>query len=278
MKYRQKGNELSVPQTVLLIVLVISVLYPFFMLLITSLKTKGDYLDSPIGLPKNWAFTNYITVYATANVSRSLLNSMILTVFSVTGQIAIGSLAAYALSKMRFRGRKTLSVAFLLPLFLPVQSVIIPLYVFYKNLHLLNNFFGIIIIYIASGMPLVILTLSNFMLTIPVQISEAAFIDGLSHFNTYCRIIFPMLKPAVMTVIIISGLSIWNDFYLPMIMLTDVKLATLPLKTYMFAGQYRTDWTKICVCIVYLIIPITITYFCLQKRIIEGISSGAVKG
>jgi raffinose/stachyose/melibiose transport system permease protein len=262
----------------LLLALAIGVLYPFLLLLNTSFKTKAEYLDSPVDLPKAWTLANYFSVYKTAGISRAFVNSAILTSVSVAGQLLFGSIAAYALAKMRFKGKNMLSLAFLLPLFLPIQSVIIPLYIFYKNLNLLNTFSGLIIINIASGLPLAILILSKFMLTIPREISEAAFIDGLSDFKTYYRIILPLLTPAVGVVIIISSLSIWNDFYLPMIMLTDAKLATLPLKTYMFAGQYRTDWTKISVCIVFLVIPIITLYVFLQKKIIEGIAAGAIKG
>ncbi|MDR3337379.1 MAG: carbohydrate ABC transporter permease [Treponema sp.] len=278
MKPYRKRKEISILQTAVLLVLVLSALYPFFLLLITSLKTKGNYLDDPVSLPRVLTLANYINVYKTAKISQAMMNSAILTIFSVFGQLAFGSIAAYALAKMRFKNRTLLSLAFLFPLFLPIQSVIIPLYIFYKYLKLLNTLGGLIIIYIASGLPLAILMFSNFMLSVPIEISEAAYIDGVSHFGVYSRIILPLLKPAVATVIIISSLTIWNDFYLPMIMLTDVNLATLPLKAYMFAGQYRTDWTKICTCIVYLIIPVTIVYFCLQRQIIDGITKGAVKG
>jgi raffinose/stachyose/melibiose transport system permease protein len=116
------------------------------------------------------------------------------------------------------------------------------------------------------------------MRTIPASISEAALLDGLSHFGLYAKIIIPLLQPILAVVIIISSLSVWNDFYLPLIMLTDEKLTTLPLRTYMFSGQYRTDWTKISTCIVFLVAPVIVFYSFMQKRIIEEITHGAITG
>ncbi len=278
MKKGRNPNALSRGQRILLLILTFCAVYPFVMIVIVSFKSRADYLNSPIGLPQQWILKNYETVFQTADIFRAFRNSLVLTVCSVAAQLLSGSLAAYALARMKFKGKRGTYIAFLLPLFMPVQAVVIPLYVIYKNAGLLNSLTGLIIIYTASGLPLVILTLSSFIGTIPVQISEAAFMEGLSHFQVYRRIILPLLKPAVATVIIISGLGVWNDFYLPLLMLTDVKLATLPLKTYLFVGQYRVEWTKISVCIVYLVIPVLIVYFFLQKQIIEGVAAGSVKG
>ncbi|HWQ80593.1 MAG TPA: carbohydrate ABC transporter permease [Anaerovoracaceae bacterium] len=271
-------QQLHPAQLLILIILAFCAVYPFFMILITSFKTRGDYLTAPLGFPKPWTFENYVNVYETADIFRALLNSVILTAGSIAGQLIFGSMAAYAIAKTRLKRKKTVTAAFLLPLFLPIQTVIIPLYVFYTRLNLNNSLFGLMLIYIAGGLPLVILSLSSFMNTIPNEISEAAFIDGLSHFQTYYWIILPLLRPAVAAVVILSGLSIWNDFYLPLLMLTDVDQATLPVKIYLFTGEYSNQWPKICVCIVFLVIPILTAYFFFQKQIISGIAAGAVKG
>jgi raffinose/stachyose/melibiose transport system permease protein len=278
MKAGWKKKSFSVFRMVLLLCAVLCVTYPFFLLLLTSLKTKKEYLDIPVSIPRAWTFINYLRVFKTAKILRSFLNSAVLAAASTAGELAAGSAAAYALSKMRFLGKKAFTLGFLFPLFLPIQNIIIPLYILYKELKLINTLHGLIIIYTACGLPLVILMLRNFMRTIPASISEAALLDGLAHFGLYTRIVIPLLQPILAVVIIISSLSVWNDFYLPLIMLTDEKLATLPLRTYMFSGQYRTDWTKICTCIVFLAAPVIVFYSFMQKQIIGEITHGAITG
>jgi raffinose/stachyose/melibiose transport system permease protein len=273
-----RERSIGLAQLLFLLLLTAFAVFPFVMLLLTSLKTNKEFLDSPLGLPIDWTLSNYASVLKTADILSSFLNSLIITGFSLLGQLALGSLAAYALAKMEFKGKGIVSLALLIPLFLPIQTVIIPLYVLYSRLRLVNTYVGMIIIYIAGGLPLVVLTLTGFMKTIPREISEAAFIDGLSHFRTYLRIIMPLLKPAVATVVIISGLLIWNDFYLPLLMLSNSSIATLPMKIYIFVGEYETQWPKICVCITYMVVPLVAAYFVLQKYIIAGTMRGAVKG
>lgn len=262
----------------ILVALSITVIYPFVMIVIISFRENADFMNNPLRLPQKWVFENYTAVFEKADIVGGLRNSLIITFVSVCLQILLGSLTAYALSKMNFKKSKLFSALFLAPMVFPIYTVIIPLYMMFKQMHLLNNYGGLIIVYAASGLPLVIFILTSFMKTIPFQISESAFVEGASHLRVYFKIILPLIKPAIATTFIISGLSIWNDFFLPLLMISNDKLATLPLKVFLFAGQYTTYWTNISAVIVILVIPILTIYLFLQSQIISGVVAGSVKG
>ena len=128
------------------------------------------------------------------------------------------------------------------------------------------------------GLPLIILILTGFMKTIPYEISEAAIVDGAGHFRIYSMIILPLIKPAIATSVVLSALSVWNDFFLPLIMVTKSDVMTLPMAVFQFKGLYQTSWPMVCACIVFLVVPMMIAYVFLQKHIVSGVVAGAVKG
>lgn len=268
----------SIAKYAVVCILALIVVFPFLLILLISLKSKAEFGISPMGIPKVWTLDNFITVYKVGKIPLAMFNSLFITCLAIFLQIIMGSLAAYALTKMRFKQSKTFSAAFLAPMIFPMTTVIIPLYMLFKQIGLSNSLWGLVIIHTASGLSMVIFILTSFMGTIPIQISEAATVDGASHIRAYRQIIMPLVKPAVATTTIISGLSIWNDFFLPLIMITDPKKSTLPLKIFVFQSQYSDEWTKICACVVFLVVPILIAYVALQRQIISGVVAGSVKG
>ena len=262
----------------LMILLSFIMIYPFICVVLISLKTMNEFRDNPIGFPLALTFTNYIEVYIKGDILTAFFNSTFLTGLSVAGIIIFGSLTAYALTKMRFKKAAFFSNVFLAPMIFPIQTIIIPLYFLFRSMHLVNNMWGLITIFIAGNLPMSIFILTGFMKTIPYALSEAAFVEGANHFRVYFRIILPLIKPAIATAGIIIGIFIWNDFYLPLIMMNDRKLSPLPLKIFMFSGQYEQFWTMICTCVVFLTLPVVIVYLLLQKQIISGVVAGSVKG
>jgi raffinose/stachyose/melibiose transport system permease protein len=281
MKNERKGKKpelFDVIRYIILIAFVIIAFVPFAILPIVSLKTKSDFMKYPLELPRTLNFANYVTVFKRATILRAFFNSFLITAGSLFVELFIGTLASYAITKMNFKKAALFAACFMVPMIFPVQTITIPVYIIYKNIHFLNTFYGMIILYAAIGLPMVVFMMTSFMKTIPIQISESAMIDGASHFTIYLKLIVPLLKPVISTLVVISGLSIWNDFYLPQIMLTSTKMKTMPLKVYDFFGQYTSDWTLICTCIIYVIVPIIILYCIMQKNIISGIAAGAVKG
>lgn len=262
----------------ILIGLTLSTVIPFAVLPLVSFKSKSEFLKYPLALPQEIQFDNYIKVFERSKIVLSFFNSFTITAGTLVIEIIVGALAAYALTKMYFKHSSKFSVAFLIPMVFPIQTITIPIYIIFRNINLLNTRTGLIIIYAATGLPLVIFMLTSFMKTIPVQISESALVDGANYLTIFFKLILPLLKPVISTIIVISGLSIWNDFFLPLIMITDKAKKTLPLKIYDFMGQYTSDWTLICTCIVYVTLPVIIMYCILQKNIISGVVAGSVKG
>lgn len=259
-------------------VIAAAALYPFFLIIMVSLKTLPDFKMRPLGWPGSLNFRGYITVFQRAAIPTAFKNSITITGLSMVVQVFFGSLAAYALTKMQFKRARFFSTAFLAPMIFPITTVILPLYMLFKQLHLLNNLAGLVIIYGATGLPLAIFIFTSFMSTIPYQISEAAIIDGARHFIIYSKLILPLIKPSIATTIVVSSLGIWNDFFLPLLFITNRGLQTLPLKLFVFRGEYASHWPNMCALMVFMLLPIVIVYIFLQKYIISGVIAGSVKG
>ena len=253
-------------------------LYPFLLIVLVSLKSNNDFFSNPIGIPTLFVFRNYYTAYLKANMLRAFISSITITSFSIVAMIIFGSLAAYALSKMNFSKAGFFAAVFLIPMIFPIHTVIVPLYLLFKYLHLTNTIVGMIIIHTAIRLPFAVFVLTGFMKTIPNAISESAVIDGASHLTIYLRCILPLVKPAIATITILNGLLIWNDFFLSLIMISKSTIAPLPLKIYTFSGEYEQNWPMICTSIVFLAVPIIAAYSVLQKQIISGMVAGSIKG
>ena len=263
---------------VLLMMFSILALVPFMVVPVVSLKTRSDFMKHPLAFPRQLNIQNYITVYQRTAIVRSFFNSLVISGGAMLLGLFVGTLASYAITKMRFRRAEGFSVFFMLPMIFPIQTITIPVYVIYKQLRLLNTYHGMILLYAATGLPIIVFMMTSFMKTIPFQISESAMIDGASHPVIYSLLILPLMKPVISALIVVFGLSTWNDFYLPQIMLTKTPMKTLPLKIYDFFGQYSSDWTLICTCIIYVVVPVIVLYCILQRNIINGVTAGAVKG
>jgi raffinose/stachyose/melibiose transport system permease protein len=160
----------------------------------------------------------------------------------------------------------------------PITTVVLPVFLFFRYLHLTNSLFGLVLIYAGTGLPLAIFIFTSFMKTVPYQISEAALLDDANHLQIYGRIIMPLMRSSIATTVILESLSVWNDFFLPLIFIDSKNLRPLPLMLYIFKGTHITNWPYICVLMVFMIIPIVIVYCLLQKSIISGVVEGAVKG
>lgn len=274
----KKKNFYKAIRYVVLIFLAAVTLIPFLTLPIVSMKTKQEYLLDPMALPSSLNFANYVEVFHRANILKAFSNSLILMVGALALEIILGALTAYALTKMQFKHAGTFSGIFLAPMIFPVQSITVPLYLIFKSIGLTNSYVGMILLEAALGLPMTIFMMTSFMKTIPIQISESATIDGAGHGTILFKLIVPLLKPVISTLAVVCGISIWNAFYVPMIMLTKQTMRTLPLTIYDFMGMYENDWTLLSACIIFVILPIIIMYIFLQKNIINGVTTGAVKG
>ena len=267
------GIRLSV-----LILIAIILIYPLFIIGSTSLKTQDEYYSNRVGMPENPSIENYASVWEKANIPRATRSSFTIMALSVAGQLVIGSLAAYAITKMGIRGSDRWAQAFLTPMAFSAQVVIVPLFTMFNTLHLLNTLPSVVLIFIAKGLPLTIYLLSKFMMTLPNALMEAARIDGASHFTIYSRIVMPLSRVPIVTLIVINGMYVWNDFFVPFMFMQRDTWQTLPQALILFQSAWNVSWPSIAAVTIYTIAPMFIVYLFFQRYIIAGVGAGAIKG
>ncbi len=252
--------------------------YPFALIALTAVKSQTDLVSNSFGFPSSIAWSNFSLVFQQGQIPTATLYSVVITVLSIIGQLFFGSLAAYALARMRIVKPALFLTLFLLPLTLSIQGVIVPLYLLFKYLHLLNTVAGVVLIYIGLGMLLTVFVLTKFMQRIPMEISESGLIDGANHFQIYTKLILPLVKPALATVVIVNGLSVWNDFFIPYLFFTRGNVTTLPLSVFTFMREYSSQQNLISADILYAVLPAVVVYLFLQRFFIGGATEGALKG
>ena len=258
------------------ITLAIAYFFPFFLVFVNSVKLKYDILANPLALPVHITWENFQQAYAKMNFFRSLTNSLIITVLSVSLLIIFSSMLAYYLARTKNKTSKYIFLILVASMIVPFQALMIPFMARFAPLVSYNNRGALIFFYIGFGTALSTFLYHGFISTIPTEIDEAASIDGASDMVAFWRIIFPMMRPITATVAIINALWIWNDFLLPRLVLDEAS-QTLPLSTYRFYGQYTVEDGQVMAGLALAVIPIVIFYLILQKQFISGISQGAVK-
>ncbi|WP_436375127.1 carbohydrate ABC transporter permease [Cytobacillus sp. BC1816] len=259
------------------IVLGIIFLIPFYFVIINSVKGFADILIDAAAWPQEFLFSNYLKVWDIINFPRAFWNSLIITVISNIGLVVISSMAAWKMVRTPGKFSKILFALFVSAMVIPFQTVMIPLMKLGGTLNLTNSIPGLIIMYFGFGVPLSLFLYHGFIKTVPIEIEESARIDGCSQFGVFWRIVFPLLKPITVTVIILNTLWIWNDYLLPLLVLQDAELRTIPLATSSFFAQYTKQWDMGLAALVMGITPVVIFFLFLQRHIIKGIAQGSIK-
>ncbi len=250
---------------------------------VTSISLKSNqefFATSPWSLPKEPSLDNYRTAWTTAKIGSFVVNSFIVTLASVGATLIVSSMAAYVLSRVRFRGREALTTFFLLGLMIPGFLVIVPLYFLLRDMHLLGSLYGLIVVYIATQIPFSIYVLTGFFKTLPVELEEAAYVDGASPLKVFWKIMLPLAAPGLASVALLNGLTIWNEFFFALVFLTDEAKLTLPVGLFRLSinAEYSAQWTPLFAGLVLAMIPVLIVFGIAQERITRGLTLGAVKG
>ncbi|AND38738.1 MULTISPECIES: carbohydrate ABC transporter permease [Cytobacillus] len=259
------------------IVLGVIFLIPFYFVIINSVKGFADILIDAAAWPQEFLFSNYLKVWDIINFPRAFWNSLIITVISNIGLVVISSMAAWKMVRTPGKFSKILFALFVSAMVIPFQTVMIPLMKLGGTLNLTNSIPGLIIMYFGFGVPLSLFLYHGFIKTVPIEIEESARIDGCSQFGVFWRIVFPLLKPITVTVVILNTLWIWNDYLLPLLVLQDAELRTIPLATSSFFAQYTKQWDMGLAALVMGITPVVIFFLFLQRHIIKGIAQGSIK-
>lgn len=252
--------------------------FPIIWILYSSLKTKDEFMLSILTLPKNPQFGNYYTAFVKGKMDVYFLNSLLNTTITVMGVIIFSFCIAYPLARYRFRGRNSLYTLFIAGMLIPVYALVVPLFIQFKALEMYDKVGTLILPYIALRLPLSIFLFESFIRTIPMELDEAAYMDGAGTLRTLFRIIFPICLPVMSTVLILSFLDTWNEFPFVLVLITKQSLRTLPVGLTNFYGQYTTDYTTLMAAMVVTMLPVMVVYLFFHKRIIQGMTAGAVKG
>lgn len=251
---------------------------PIYMAVVNSFKTQGEMFQSFIALPTTLHWENYSDAFNKINLLGSSMNSAIVSFLGIGGIVFCASLAGYKLSRTSGRLSNLIFFLFLASMLVPFHSIMIPLTRVAKGMGVQGSTYGLALIYIGLGVNMAIFLYHGFVKSIPRELEESAQIDGCNEFQTFFQIIFPLLLPITVTIAILDFLWIWNDFLLPLLMLTDVNRYTLILSTNMLFGEYNKEWPLILSSLVLTAIPVILIYAFFQKFIMEGIAEGAVKG
>lgn len=262
-----------------MIIMLIVVLVPIYYLVVTTFKSSAEATASPMALPKSFDFSGYINAFTKMQYPRAFMNTFMITVGAVVGIIVTSAMLGYVLNR---KSKKKLSkITFTLILsgmLFPYQMSILGLYRLMQNLGLMNSLAGVILLDIACNIPYATFLFKSFVSTIPIELEEAAHIDGAGTFRTFWTITFPLMKPIVATIAILDSLTIWNDFLGPLYFLQVREKDVLLQEIYRNVGQFSTDWTSLFQMLVLGVLPLLIFYLFMQRYIIGGVMSGSVKG
>ncbi len=253
------------------------VLIPVFMLVINSFKSSAEASELKLTIPGQWhVLENYKEVFIQADVIRVLINSLLVTCVSVMFVVVLSAMASFVLQRKNSRLSNFIYSTFIIGLFFP--AFMVQIYFLVKLLHMNKSLIGPIFVYIALNIPTIIFMFYGYFKSIPRQIDESAILDGCGIIRLFFKIIFPLSLPITITAVIISFMSIWNDFNVALYFLSVPERRTLPMTTFFFFSQKKSDWNLVLANVVIVSLPVILLYFALQRYIIDGMATGAIKG
>ena len=266
-----------VVKLVILLAIIMLYLLPFYFLLINSVKPLGEITKDTAALPSKLQLTNYIEAWKRTDFPRAFFNSLTVTVFSLFGVIMFSSMAAYRIVRYQSKINNLVYALCLAEMIIPFQVIMIPLVIVLDTLGLLNSLPGLIFANWGLGVALGVFMFSGFIKGVPRDLEEAAAIEGAGELRIFFRIVLPLLKSIIFTLIILDTFWFWNDYLLPSLVINQENLHTIPLRLYYFFAEYTKEWNYAMAGLVLSTAPVIVFYLFCQKYIIKGISDGAIK-
>jgi len=273
-----RKNTPRLVQYLVLGIVTIMVLLPIMILVFGALKTRGEYISHPYSIPLPPRWDNMATILAQPAFWQMLRNSLFVMLVSTIGVVFVCSLAAFVFSRMEFRAKGIVFNFFTLGLMFPINIAILPVYLVLRQLHLVDTLWGVIVIQVAFQLSGNIFILRGFFASVPMELQDAAYIDGCTALGFFWRILLPLARPALSAVAALTMIVSWNDFLVPLVVLNKDSLWTLPLGTMQFQGQYGSDLALISAFITLSAIPTIIFYLMAERQIVAGLTAGAIKG
>jgi len=249
-------------------------LFPLLLMVYNSLRPTPEVLAAPLGLPRDLSLDSYLRAWQEASFGTYFRNSVVVTVSAVALCTAVSVLAAYPLGRYAFTGSRLLTLYFLSGLMLPFRLSILPIFYLLASLSLIDSHLGLILVYAASGVPFSVFVLTAFFRQLPAELEEAARIDGAGEYQIFARVMLPLVRPAVATVVVFQFVPLWNDFFFPLVLLRSPDKATLPVGLTTFFGQFQTDWATLFAGLVIATIPLVVLFIAATRQIIAGLTAG----
>ena len=286
LRKKKKEEAVFTPYTkstlitqIIMTIMAVLFLTPLAIIINYSFKTKKElYVNSPLSLPESLQFDNYVKAFDKLNMKVTFVNTLFYTAVSVLILALLCGTTAWAIARCKRKFFKFAYIYFIIGILIPYQALFLPIYTIGYKLNLTNTRSGIIFMYVATGISFGVFLMNSFMSTVPLELEEAARIDGCSVFRTYFSVVMPLLKPAMATLVIMQSFQIWNDYLLASLYVSKKQLKTLTVAIQSLFSAQTSDYTTAMAAIVISVLPIAILYMCLQKYFIKGMTVGAVKG
>lgn len=253
--------------------------FPFLVSILLAFKDKKETAQNVLALPQRLHWENFVNAVEKANILHSMKNSVIVTVASVILVLIVASMAGYAIGRQYHKkGYRLYEMILTAAMMIPFQTLMIPLYKMFRGMGLLNTLPGVILLIAGTNMPFAVMMFIGFVRTIPIELDEAAMLEGCGKFKTFYKIIVPILKPITVTVAVLDALWAWNEFNVSLLVLQKNEVKTIPMQQYVFFGEHSADYNMAFAAAVISMIPIVLFFIIMQKHIVEGMTAGAVKG
>jgi len=277
-KEKTRSNVVKVLIYTFLIILALIYILPLLWVVLTSLKDDATLMISPWAMPDKLMFGNYSFAWEKGNLGIATLNSLVVCVTTLVVSMLFGAMAAFAISKLRWKLSKLCLTYFMIGMMIPVHCILIPLFVQFSKFHLSNTLIGIIIPYITFSLPITIYIMVGFFDGIPNELFESACIDGCSIYKMFGTVALPLAKTGFMVTGLMSFVANWNELLLAMVFISKEAKKTLPVSLTKFVGPYNTNYCQMFAAIMLAIIPTIVVYCAFANQIVEGLTAGAVKG
>ncbi|NGQ89630.1 carbohydrate ABC transporter permease [Rhodobacter sp. HX-7-19] len=269
----------SIAAHAILITYTLIALFPVFVIVINSFKSRRAIFAEPLmpPMPGNWDLVGYTTVLEQGDFFQYFLNSMTVTVASLFFVLLFGAMAAFALSEYRFRGNLLMGLYLALGIMIPIRLGTVAILELMVSAGLVNTLTALILVYTAQGLPLAVFILSEFMRSVSDDLKNAGRIDGLSEYRIFFTLVLPLVRPAMATVAVFTMIPIWNDLWFPLILAPSEETKTITLGSQVFIGQFVTNWNAVLAALSLAIVPVLVLYLIFSRQLIRGITAGAVK-
>lgn len=254
-------------------------LFPFLWMALSSVKSLSElYTVPPVWLPEALTLENYRKVLFESNVPRYFVNSTIISFGATAIALLLAIFASYGFARFRFKGKPGYQAFILLGQLLPTAAIIVPLFITLRILGLVNTYLGLILVYMIITLPLSVWMLTSYFKAIPVELEEAAIIDGASRLGVLFRITLPLSAPGIVAIVVYAFVTTWNEFIFALVLAQDYRVKTLPIGIAEFSTEFNTDWGAVMAASLLMTLPIAIMFFVMQRMFVGGLTAGALKG